>query len=264
MRSSMTLPRCEVDRPAVERRRAFVRAEAVAVEHLRVADDVEHDAVAVVVGVQRVEHVAGLDVEPPDVVGRGLPRQDADASGVVRVPPVGEARAGHGSVEVEGHRQVVDHDVVLGEREVVHHRAGADLDVDGAAHPAVGADHRVLHDVAPAPEVRERVQLAGLRVALGVGGVAAGQRAVEVARPDRVELVGELVRAGAGLDDGEGAAGVADHVGVAGEVHVRRAPARAAPARRGPRRLAADAPTGCGTTRPCRRGGARRGPCRRR
>ena len=43
--------------------------EPVGVEHPRVADDVEHHGVAVVVGVQRVEDVAGLDVEPLDLVG---------------------------------------------------------------------------------------------------------------------------------------------------------------------------------------------------
>ena len=47
------------------------------------------------------------------------------------------------------------------------------------------------------------MQLTGVRVALGVRGVAAGQRAVEVARPDRVELVGQLVVGDAALDQRE-------------------------------------------------------------
>ena len=42
--------------------------------------------------------------------------------------------------------------------------------------------------------------------------------AVEVARADGVELVGELIGAGPGLDDCEGSAGVADDVGVGREV----------------------------------------------
>ena len=62
------------------------------------------------------------------------------------------------------------------------------------------------------------MQLAGVRVLVGVGGVAAAQGAAEVAGADGVELVGQLVRRGAGLDQGEGAAGVLEHVGVGGEV----------------------------------------------
>ena len=65
------------------------------------------------------------------------------------------------------------------------------------------------------------MQLAGERVALGMGGVAARKGAVEVAGPDGVELVGELIGPAAALDDGEGAAGVADDVGVGGEVKAR-------------------------------------------
>src|SRR5205814_1230004 len=56
------------------------------------------------------------------------------------------------------------------------------------------------------------------RVELRVRGVPTGQGAVEVARPDRVELVGHLVGPASALDDGERAAGLADHVGVGREV----------------------------------------------
>jgi hypothetical protein len=137
-------------------------------------------------------------------------------------PPAGAAegagrRARH-EVEVEGHGQVVDHDVPGRQREVVHHRAAGDLDIDGSANPAIGAGHRVLHLVAPPEEVRDGVQLAGLRVAMRMRRVPAGQRGVEVARPDGVELTGQLVGDEPGLDDGEDAAGVTDDVGVGREV----------------------------------------------
>ncbi len=201
----MTLPGDEVDRPAVEGRGALVGAEPVGVEHLRVAHDVDDDPVAVVVGVERVEDVAGLDVEPADVgggaavaghdphpgrdssgpSGRGRPgwsrpssRPIIDlghrlrASGACRRtgrrlwPPgarcgPGRTRAGD-RVEVEHAGQVEEDDVALGEGEVVHHRAAGHLDVDDAADPGVGADHRVLHLVAPAPVVGHGVELAGL------------------------------------------------------------------------------------------------------
>ena len=80
-------------------------------------------------------------------------------------------------------------------------------------------DDRHLDVVAPSEEVGDGVELARQRVALGVRRVAALQRAAEVAGADRLELVGQLVRARARLHDGEGAARVADDVGVGGEVH---------------------------------------------
>ena len=52
-RSSSTLPGGAVERPALERRPTLVGAVEVGGEHLRVAHQVEHDGVAVVVGVER-------------------------------------------------------------------------------------------------------------------------------------------------------------------------------------------------------------------
>ena len=68
--------------------------------------------------------------------------------------------------------QVEDHDVLLGEGEVVHHRAAVDLDVDAAPDPAGGVEHRVVHAVAAQPAVGQGVQLAGRRVLVRVRGVA--------------------------------------------------------------------------------------------
>ena len=209
-----------------------------------------------------MEHEAGVDLEPAHVVGPALAGQQAEACRVVRVPGVrqgvevalggaprdpGDDRVGQRVAPddrgqhqpggdpcrprhrrehlplVEDHRQVVEHDVVLGEREVVHHRAAPDLHRHRLADVAVGAPHRVVDPVAAQPVVGHRVQLPGLGVLVRVGGVAGGQmahpqRAVEVGRADGVELVGQLVRRRARLDQREGLARVGDHVGVGREV----------------------------------------------
>ena len=128
---------------------------------------------------------------------------------------------------------------------------------------AVGADHRVLHRVAAVHAVGNRMQLTGIRVALRMRGVAAGQRAVEVARADGVEFVGELDVGDAGLDERERLAGMPDHVGVRADTGQPEV-AGAAAARRALSPSADHAPIGCGTTRPCRRGCGCRAPCRRR
>ena len=56
-----------VEVPALERGLPVIWPEQLRAEHGVVADHVEHDPVAVVVGIQRVEHVTGLDVVPDDV-----------------------------------------------------------------------------------------------------------------------------------------------------------------------------------------------------
>ena len=99
----------------------------------------------------------------------------------------------------------------------MHHRAAGHGDVDGPPRPTVDPDHRVLDLVAAVRAVRNRVQLTGFWVALRVRCVPAGQRPVEVAHPDGVQFIGELIVDAAAFDQGEGLAGVSDHVGVGAE-----------------------------------------------
>ena len=165
-----------------------------------------------------MEDPAGIDREPPDGVVGALPAQQAHPRRVVRVPGVRQLRTGRGGVHAERHGQVEQHHVALGEREVVHHRAVVDRDVGGLADPAVGADDHVL-DVVPAPEVGDRVQVAGAPVQLRVRGVPAGERAAEVAGTHGVQVLGQLVRQWAGLDGGQQPPGVGEDVRVGGEVH---------------------------------------------
>ena len=215
----------ELDRPAPQRGHALVRSESTAVEDAIVSHHVHDDATGavgsdLVVGVEWMEDVAGLDVEPPQAVQPGpSTRQHADARSVTGIPGIGERRAGHRVVEVEGHRQVVEHGEVLGDRHVVHHRATGDRDVLAAHDPTVPGDDRVLDDLGSRPEVAGGVQLTGDRVELRVGGVPVRQCAVEVASADRRQLVVHLDRFGARLDDGEGPAAEPDDIGVRSVVH---------------------------------------------
>ncbi len=77
-----------------------------------------------------------------------------------------------------------------------------------------GVDHRVLHRVPASEGVGHRVQFAGARVPVWMGGVAPGQGAVEIACPNGVQLVGEFVGGDACFDEGQGLAGVGQHAGV--------------------------------------------------
>ena len=225
------------------------------------ADHVDDDPVTVVVRVQRMEHVARIDLDPGGVRRGSGPREQPEPRRVAIVPPVGQRDAFHGPVEVEDHGEIEHDHVRVGQTHVVHHDRTAHVD-RLAAHERAG---RVDH-VVPAERLDEAV---GQHVQVAVGvelrvGVDAGrQRAAEVPAPDRLELGRDLIGQ-AQLVDGPDATGVVDHVGVArsgeqaalgrrrhlfepvGRRHLRRAhPSIAVPARRR------------------RRGGRRRAPCRR-
>src|SRR5277367_403368 len=80
----------EIDRPTVQGGRPLIGAGVVAREHLGVSHDVEHDRVALVIGVHRMKYVAGFDIEPAHIRIPALAWHHADASWVLRVPRVGE------------------------------------------------------------------------------------------------------------------------------------------------------------------------------
>ena len=119
-----------------------------------VAHDVEHDAVAVVERVERVEHVARR--RPRTSARRSPARRAARARPAPRgssFHAYGKRDAVHRAVEVERDGQVVDDHPALGDRAVVDHRPAVDLDRLDLADEAVGADHDVLQ-VRAAPSGR--------------------------------------------------------------------------------------------------------------
>jgi DNA-binding CsgD family transcriptional regulator len=206
-----------VQGPPVQRDRA-VPAQGRHVEGPGVGDDIHDDlAVAVVVGVQGVEHPARLDLEPADLRRAAVPGQQADPGLVVGVPRVGQSQPRGRPGQAEGHRQVEQHNVLLRQGEIMHHGPVGDGDVGRPGHQPVPADDHVL-DVVPGPVVGDGVQFPGTRVELGVRGVAAGQGTAEVAGTRGAELGGQLVRQRAGFHGGQGAPGMPDDVGVGTEV----------------------------------------------
>ena len=170
-----------VDGPPVQGHRAVRSPQRGDVEPLVVLAQVDQDpAVGVLIGVEAVEHPARLDLDPAD--GRAaVAGQQADSRLVGGVPHVRQFLALGDRVQAERDRQVQQDHVVGGEREVMHHRPVGDRDVGGADDLAARADDNVLH-VVPGPEVRDRVQLAGGVVDLGVRGEAARQGPAEVTR----------------------------------------------------------------------------------
>src|SRR5262245_9489727 len=206
------LPAVEVDGPSVQRRGLFGRAVDVAVEHLGMAGDVDDDIAAVVVGVQRVEDVAELHVEPAHVGVASVARHHTDAGAVLRLPRGGE-RAFPDEVEVEDDGKIEEHGVSFGDREVVHHRRARDVDVLAADELTRGVDDVVAQPRRAERVVPEEEHLAGDRVRLRVRGHRGVELAAEVVPAHGREIRAHLGRE-AHLDEGEDLAGVRDDVGV--------------------------------------------------
>lgn len=195
-----------------------VVAAARDVEGRRVGRHVDDHGRALVVRVQGVRVEDRIHLEPADL--SSCARQQTDPRRVLLVPDVRHGVAPLGSRGVEGDGQIEDHDVLLGEREVVHHRRVRHRDPRGPRDPARVVDH-LVPDVVPGGVVGDRVQFSGRRVELGVGGEGPFEGAAEVVRAHRVELVVEFVRQRPALLEGQDPSLVPDHMGVAREV-VRR------------------------------------------
>ena len=84
-------------------------------------------------------------------------------------------------------------------------------------HPAGLVDDDVL-DMILEGRIRDGVNLVLLPVGLGVRGKTAGQGPREVARPDRVQFAGDLVRQGTAFNGRKDSAGMSENVSVGGEV----------------------------------------------
>ena len=90
----------EVDRPTPQHAVGFEATGAP--PQLGIANGLQHNRIAVVVGVGDVEYVARIDVEPAHLTERVVPSEHAEPGTVVVVPAVGHiALAGHRDVEIK-------------------------------------------------------------------------------------------------------------------------------------------------------------------
>ena len=136
--------------------------------HVAEAGQVEHDGVAVLVGIHGVEDVAGVDVVPSHLIVGAVARHHAQPGRVVVVPADGHFAA-HRQFHVEHRRQVHEHHVVPGDVEVMHHGRPADRDVLHLHQLAIRRYAQVAQ-VGRHGRVAEGEQFAGDRADLGVRG----------------------------------------------------------------------------------------------
>src|SRR5436305_15253192 len=79
---------------------------------------VQHDLVAVLVGIDPMEDIGGIGLEPSDADWLAAPRHDGEAARYIRI----EAHCVHAALEelwIPEHRQVIEDGIVLSEGHVV-------------------------------------------------------------------------------------------------------------------------------------------------
>ena len=107
--------RRRVDDPPVECRGRLGKGTLPIIDHEVVvpAKINNNRSVGRVVGVERVEHITGVNVAPDDVVGGAIPGQQTNARGAIVVPLERECVPSNKHVHVDGDGQVVDDDMTL-------------------------------------------------------------------------------------------------------------------------------------------------------
>ena len=160
-----------------------------------------------------MQHIDRVDVDPVNIGGHTRPGHDPDPGTGVGQPPIGEGTPERRQLEVEDDGEVQEDDPGGREPEVVHHGGPRDIDVLALDQGSGGVDDVVpeegrSEDVAPEEDERP-----GVRVEFRVGAHRRGQPSVEVVDPG----LAQVGREGMGeprFDQGQGAAGVTDHMGV--------------------------------------------------
>ena len=175
------------------------------------AGDVDDDGAVVVVGVQRVEHVAELDVDPADVGVAAVARHHADARAVL-----GFHSAGNGRWPSSSKSKTTGRSKNTTLRSVITKSCTIDgpaMSMSSVRTSAPSRRRRGTATTAGPWVVAEEEQLARDRVELRVRGHRRAELAAEVVAADRGEVGAHLGRE-AHLDECEDLARVRDDVRV--------------------------------------------------
>ena len=180
-----------------------------------------NNAVALGVGVHRVENVAGIGLEPAHVRHRAVTAHHADVGALLRLPRQGRF-ALHGPLHAAGGREDGKDHVLIGGDEVMHHARKGRIETLGTGEDAVGIHRLVAHAGAEraGDHVAEEQHLAGLGVNLGMGRHRPLELVVVAPSALRFQGAGVDLERGMPLLQGQQLAAVPNHVGV-GEAIVR-------------------------------------------
>ena len=135
------------------------------IKHGRVIAKVNGDAAILIVkSVHWVEAVTDGDIYPNNVFSTTLSRQQTNSVTIVWIPFERKTVGGY-HVEIDCNWLVVDDDVLLGERHVMHHGHAWQRHIQGFADFAVSAHNNILHMIHPfRPSIDHRVHLVSHRV----------------------------------------------------------------------------------------------------
>src|SRR5262245_58093366 len=123
----------------------------------------QDDLVAILVGIQSVEHPAGGGLEPLDLVPWAMPGKDADAP-----PQFRRKREAETFIYREDHGEVHEQGIAWRDGEVVHHDRSRQVDRRRADDVSLRVDNAVLEVRLRPCTVPEAEQFTGSRVDLGM------------------------------------------------------------------------------------------------
>ena len=178
---------------------------------------VDHGFVAFVDGVERMEAIARLHVEPLHIGIGAFPRHDTKAGRVI-VAPADRHAALHGQLEIEDGGQIHEDRVITGGRHIVHH--GGPRHGDGRAlHHFSALRDPVISQVGLDLGVTEAQHFARVGTEFRVRGKGAGENTVKGMGPHRGEIRRDLVGEGA-LLQGENPSAVTHDMSIGGRNRV--------------------------------------------
>ena len=188
-----------VDAPAMQLGCLTQRA---GLEHRFELADVDDDLVSVPKSVDAVEDVGRRHLHPADVGVGPAEGHHPDSGAVLRFPPEGQAGPFGRQRQIEHDRKLPEHDVAIGDGEVVDHRRSAHLDLRRVDQLTLGIGD-VIGEKGLEEPVPEEVQLARLRVNLRVCGHVGVELAGEVVNANRRQVPGRQLVGKSDLTRGE-------------------------------------------------------------
>ena len=121
-------------------------------------------AVGRVIRVHRMEHITHGHVNPHDVCCGSFPRHQPDTISIVGVPSEGETTS-KSEIKVDQNGLIVNDNVTIGDRHVVHHRHTRQWNINRAIHATVFTNTHILHMIHPlGPRINDGMHLAGYRI----------------------------------------------------------------------------------------------------
>ena len=136
-----------------------------------------------------MEYVTHGYVNPHDVCCSSFARHQSNTIAILGVPSEWETTSKR-QVEINQYWLIVDNDVTISDRHVMHHRHTRQRNINRTIHAPVFANAHILHVIHPfGPRINDRVHLTGDWIDLRMRSERTGQGPKKVIASDSFEFV---------------------------------------------------------------------------